>query len=174
MVKKIWVFGFVLTFLVACSNPLSTTETANANNQFRLHGIIWDINLPTDWQRVGAPLDVTMDVPFFATDEVTNIVVLPGSGLNDTIIDRYVENGKNKFAEFELLDKTATTLRFNGSLTEGADVTVFDQRIFRWDDESDLFLIYSCNYPIDFSGDDGCGGIFDTIKKTNRQTSDKQ
>jgi hypothetical protein len=158
-------FCLVLLGLSGCGTGITTSNDPVANNQFRLHDIIWDINLPDDWTRATKPLDQEVNVPFFATNEAMNVVVLPGSDYREDIIDQYVTNGTNKFTLFELLNQTESSLKFKGALSIGEDETIFDQRIFRWNEDSDLFLIFSCNYPTDATTD-ACDKIFTSIKQS--------
>lgn len=152
--------------LTACTNPFKPNPVdLPANNQFRLHNIVWDIDLPDGWNRSSKDLDLEENVPFFASDEFgANIVILPGSGYEENIIDLYAENGAKKFVAFELLSRDKQSLVFNGALLAGEEVTTFDQRLVRWEGEDDLFLIYSCNYPVG-SGGAICDQIFKTLKK---------
>jgi hypothetical protein len=156
----------LLLVLSACGTSLSGTKNISpANNQFRLHEIVWDVNLPDSWNRMSKPLDAKADVPFFAAGGTQNLVVLPGSGFKENLITEYITNGKTKFESFEVLDETTSTLKFKGALAEGEALSIFDQRIYRWDDGADLFLIVSCSYPQDLSANQ-CEAIFDTIKKS--------
>lgn len=168
--KRFSVACLSLFLLVGCGGSLPITQKkVPANNQFRLHQVVWDVNLPDVWKRISKPLDETIDIPFFATDETQNIVILPGSGFKTDLITDYVNNGETKFDSFAVINQSESSLKFKGALAEGSDIMVFDQRIFRWEGSNDLFLIFSCNYPEDFTGDD-CELIFNTIQKPDRQT----